>query len=321
MKASSRPDMQGARSRHIGEIRRMSATPHVGMSRRLNTGILVIQGTGLWSSQSAPADVAACCPKDKGASSPTEHGLKQSLSLRSIFDQLFEAFGPQGWWPTTPTGDVRPHYYPGEGSRHLEENEQWEIVVGAMLTQNTSWRNVESALTGLWQQGLMDLHVMGSAPLDRLAATVRPSGYFNQKAARLQNIAAYIEKRHNGNITDFLRLSTQDLRTELLSLNGVGPETADSILLYAAQVPRFVIDAYTRRILGRLGVVEPEIQYDELQTELESKLPREHELYNEFHALLVKLATTSCTTNPKCQSCCLNDQCTYFKSEYVEKAG
>ena len=247
--------------------------------------------------------------------------MKQSLSLRSIFDRLFEAFGPQGWWPTTPRGDIRPRYYPEKACRRLEENEQWEIVVGAMLTQNTAWRNVESALAGLWQQGLMDLHAMGSAPLDRLALAVRPSGYFNQKAARLQNIAAYIEERHAGDITDFLRLSPRELRAELLSLKGVGPETADSILLYAAQVPRFVIDAYTRRILGRLGVVEPEVQYDDLQTKFESELPRELEIYNEFHALLVKLATTSCKTIPECRSCCLKECCSYFESAYVEKAG
>ena len=247
--------------------------------------------------------------------------MKQSLSFRSIFDQLFKALGPQGWWPTTPPGDTRPLYRPGETSRDLEENEQWEIVVGAMLTQNTSWHNVESALAALWRQGLMDLRAMGGAPLDRLALAVRPSGYFNQKAARLQNIAAYIEKRHAGNIADFLRLSPRELRAELLSLKGVGPETADSILLYAAQVPRFVIDAYTRRILGRVGLIREDISYDDLQNEFEKALPAEHELYNEYHALLVKLATTHCKSNPECQSCCLNDYCSYFERVYVVQAG
>ena len=190
-----------------------------------------------------------------------------------------------------------------------------------MLTQNTSWRNVESALAGLRQRGLMNLHAMSSAPLDRLALAVRPSGYFNQKAARLQNIAAHIEERHAASLAEFFRLPPGKLRTELLSLNGIGPETADSILLYAAQVPRFVIDAYTRRILGRVGIVEAEGPYDELQTAFETELPREHQLYNEFHALLVKLATTWCKSTPECRSCCLRGRCSYFASEFSEEAG
>jgi endonuclease-3 related protein len=190
-----------------------------------------------------------------------------------------------------------------------------------MLTQNTSWRNVESALAGLWTTGLIDLHAMGSAPLDRLAGAVRPSGYFNRKAARLQGMATYIENQHDGSVGVFLRRSPKKLRAELLGLQGVGPETADSILLYAAQVPIFVIDAYTRRIMGRLGMVDTTAEYEALQAEFESALPVEHELYNEYHALLVKLATTSCKTTPDCPSCCLKNCCDYFANEYVEPAG
>ena len=194
-------------------------------------------------------------------------------------------------------------------------------MVGAMLTQNTAWRNVESALAGLWKNGLMELHAMVCTPLDRLASAVRPSGYFNQKALRLQNMATYIENQHDGRVAVFLRGSPGKLRTELLALQGVGPETADSILLYAAQVPCFVIDAYTRRILGRLGIVDTAVEYETLRAKLESELPVDHVIYNEYHALLVKLATTSCKATPDCQSCCLKENCCYFGTEYVGEAG
>ena len=262
---------------------------------------------------------AACCAHDIGASFSSELSLKPPLSLQHLFDQLLETFGPQGWWPTTPSGQSRPRYHPEKKPRRLAEIEQWEIMVGAILTQNTSWRNVESALAALWEEGLMDRHAMSRASLDHLATTVRPSGYFNQKAARLQFLASYIDDHPAGSLGSFLRLPAEELRAELLSLNGIGPETADSMLLYAAQIPRFVVDAYATRILGRLGLASADAEYDELQQVFESALPTEHELYNECHALLVRLATTWCKSKPDCEACCLNECCNYFREQYRKR--
>ena len=243
---------------------------------------------------------------------------KRSFPLRLLFDQLFETFGPQGWWPTTPAGEDRPRYFPGKCSRHLTDLERWEIIVGAILTQNTAWRNVEAALSQLWAAELMDIDAILEAPEMQLAMAVRPSGYYNQKASRLRSIAAYITGAATS-VTEFLQRDPDELRPDLLSLKGVGPETADSILLYAAQIPRFVVDAYTERILSRIGIVKPGLSYGNLQREFESQLPADHELFNEFHALLVKLATANCKKNPDCQRCCLKVGCNYYTNQSPKK--
>ena len=228
--------------------------------------------------------------------------------FRILYDRLYEHFGPQGWWPTTPSGETRPRYYPGEGARTLSSREQWEIVVGAILTQNTAWRNVEQALHALCSRRVLDLAALSTLDRAALTALIRPAGYFNQKAQRLQNIAHYILE-HYGDTAALLERPLESLRPELLALNGVGPETADSILLYAAQYPSFVVDSYTRRICARLGLVDESIGYTELQKRFVQALPADPVLFNEYHALLVKHATTYCKARPLCTSCCLHQQC------------
>lgn len=233
--------------------------------------------------------------------------------LQDIYERLYDHLGPRGWWPTTPPGKTRPRYYPGK-VRHLSADEQWEIVVGAVLTQNTAWRNVELALANLCERRLLHLQTFCTLPETELTALIRPSGYYNQKARRLQQIARYIAGKHDNSITSFLSQPAIPLRRELLGLPGIGPETADSILLYAAGRPFFVIDAYTRRILDRLGPIRPDLSYTELQTIFMDQLSPDPDLFNEYHALLVQHATTYCRAKPLCSECCLNKLCIYSEN-------
>ena len=234
--------------------------------------------------------------------------------LDRIYQQLYEHFGPQGWWPTTPSGQTRPRYYPGVDHRNLSPSEQWEIIVGALLTQNTAWHNVEQALAALSARRALDLEALQNMDLDELALLIRPSGYYNQKAHRLQHIARYIAEHYEGNIASLLGRPVAPLRRELLALKGIGPETADSILLYAARYPVFVVDAYTRRICARLGLAEEQASYSALQALFVDKLPADPVLFNEYHALLVKHATVYCRARPQCPSCCLKRRCQYAKN-------
>ena len=230
--------------------------------------------------------------------------------IRNTYRQLYEHFGPQGWWPTTPPGDIRARYYPGT-ARLLDEPQQWEIIVGAVLTQNTAWRNVEQALEALSAHQALELAALHALEVDELAALIRPSLYYNQKARRLQDIASYIIENYCGSVAALLRRPAPPLRRELLSLKGIGPETADSILLYAAGYPFFVVDAYTRRISSRLGLVAEDATYTELQALFMDKLPSDSDLFNEYHALLVRHAVTYCKKNPRCDSCFLKSHCRY----------
>ena len=232
-------------------------------------------------------------------------------SFRRLYQQLYRHFGPQGWWPTTPRGETRPRYHLGTDRRTLEEREQWEIIVGAILTQNTSWHNVEQALAALSARQALDLPALLALDVDELAELIRPSRYFNQKAHRLQDIARYIDENYRGSTAALLRRPAVLLRRELLSLKGIGPETADSILLYAAQYPFFVVDAYTQRICSRLGLAAANVTYAKLQTLFMDKLPADDDLFNEYHALLVKHATAYCRTKPLCDSCVLKKHCQY----------
>ena len=181
--------------------------------------------------------------------------------LGRLYEQLHAHFGPQGWWPTTPPGQLRPAYYPGQVGRALSEAERWEIAVGALLTQNTAWRNVELAFEALHRRGALALPALLALDEQELAALIRPSGYYNQKARRLRHLAGHLTTRHQGRLENLLAGPTDRVRTELLGLPGIGPETADSILLYAGGYPVFVIDAYTRRICSRLGWVGEGIGY------------------------------------------------------------
>ncbi|MEM4254477.1 MAG: endonuclease III domain-containing protein [Candidatus Woesearchaeota archaeon] len=204
------------------------------------------------------------------------------MQIKSLYEHLLAKHGPQGWWPTRNMG-----YHPSNKSRKLSEDEMLEICVGAILTQNTAWKNVEKALDNLFSARAMSLRRLASMPRARLAQLIRSSGYYNQKAERLQLFARHVLKEHRS----FSRMFKQDLeplREELLSLKGIGPETADSMLLYAGRKPIFVIDAYTKRICAREGICKPDVEYHELQEKFHKQLPPNHKLYNEFHALFVE---------------------------------
>jgi endonuclease-3 related protein len=203
-----------------------------------------------------------------------------SATLTDIYRRLFSAFGPQHWWP----GDS-----------------QLEIAVGAILTQNTAWTNVEKAIVTLKSHRLLTLQRLARLAPSELAPLIRSAGFYNVKATRLTAFLGWLKSR--GGFAALRRTPTADLRRRLLGCHGIGPETADSILLYALNRPVFVVDAYTRRILSRYGLISGDEQYDEVRSVFESSLPRCPRLYNEYHALLVRLAKTNCRSGPSCDSC------------------
>ncbi len=204
------------------------------------------------------------------------------MDLKILYKQLLKRHGPQGWWPTRKCS-----YHPSNKTRKLSEEEQCEICIGAILTQNTNWKNVEKALQNLFAANTMSLQRIATIRREKLEQLIRSSGYFRQKAERLQIFARHILKNHGGFSTMFAQ-QTQKLREELLSLKGIGPETADSMLLYAARKPVFVVDAYTKRLCAKLGLCDENIDYHKLQKMFHEQLPRKQEIYNEMHALIVE---------------------------------
>jgi len=195
----------------------------------------------------------------------------------SAYRSLLKELGPQGWWPVTT--EEKPEYHPGDYSYPRSEQQQWEICVGAVLTQNTSWKNVEKALGNLRSTGVTDINSFLKIKKEKLAKLIRSSGYYNQKAVKLKEFARTIQS--SGGVGEFLKKVTRD---QLLEVKGIGPETADSILLYAGKRPFFVVDAYTRRLFG----FPKEMSYEEIRSLFESRLPRDRKIYNEFHALIVQ---------------------------------
>ncbi len=202
--------------------------------------------------------------------------------LSAIYDRLRGAYGPQHWWPA--------------GS-------PWEVIVGAILTQSAAWTNVEKAIANLQAAGLLSPAGIHGAAQDELARLVFPSGYYNAKARKLKAFAQRLHDGYQGRLEALFALDLPALRAELLSIHGVGPETADSIILYAAGKPSFVIDAYTRRIACRLGLAAASVTYHDLQALFMANLPPDAPLFNEYHALLVCLAKEACRKRPLCQPC------------------
>lgn len=199
--------------------------------------------------------------------------------LRDIYIKLYRAFGPQHWWPAeTP----------------------FEVAVGAILTQNTNWQNVERAISNLKEKGLLDPHSLHSININSLAFLIRPAGYYNVKAKRLKAFLDFLIKDFDGRIEDMASLEVDDLRKRLLNIDGIGPETADSILLYALNKPVFVVDAYTKRVLVRHGIINSNANYEEIQSLFHLSFEQNSSLYNEFHALFVKLGKTFCKPEPLC---------------------
>jgi endonuclease-3 related protein len=195
------------------------------------------------------------------------------------FDALLRAYGPQRWWPA---------------------ESPFEVMVGAILTQNTAWTNVEKTIASLRRRGWLDPHAIDALPASRLGPAIRSSGTWRLKARRLKTLVRWFVSR--GADVALLR-DLPDLRDELLALDGVGPETADAILLYAVGRPNFVIDAYTRRVLSRHGLAPSDATYDELQRLFESTLPRDAALFNEFHALIVRAGKRHCRATALCAGC------------------
>ncbi len=233
------------------------------------------------------------------ASSNSSNGNSQSIAsessgrefvpaspLRSYFDALFAAHGPQHWWPG---------------------RNRFEIIVGAVLTQNTSWTNVERAIRNLREARLLSPQAIRRIRSRRLEQFLRPSGYFRQKAKTLKSLVNFLFASHAGSLSRLFATRTDILRAQLLGLRGIGPETADSILLYAGKHPVFVVDAYTRRILERHGHAHAKLAYDKIRTMFESVLPADHQLFNEFHALIVHVGKSFCRpNNPRCSECSLS---------------
>lgn len=208
--------------------------------------------------------------------------------LLAVYDSLLEHYGLQYWWP----GDS-----------------PFEIMVGAVLTQNTAWPNVERAIANLVARKRLDPAAILAARRDHLAGWLRPSGYFNIKAARLRNFCRWYLGA--GEYAALQRMDTERLRTALLGVNGVGRETADDILLYAFRRPVFVVDAYTRRLFARLGLVTGREDYDQLRLAIERSLGPDEPLFNEYHALIVRHAKGICRVRPGCTACVLRRRCPY----------
>ena len=206
--------------------------------------------------------------------------------LMEIYDRLFSAFGPQHWWPAdTP----------------------FEVVVGAILTQNTSWKNVEKAIGNLKARTSFDAEGLKTLGQEKLAEAIVPAGYYNQKSKRLIAFLDHLYERYEGSLEFLFARDTWNLREELLSLKGIGPETADSILLYAAGRPVFVVDRYTYRIFTRHGLLSEDATYDEMQAMFMDNLPEDIAFFNEFHALVVAAGSGFCKKRPRCAGCPLEE--------------
>ena len=204
-----------------------------------------------------------------------------------IYAELLRCYGPQGWWPLLDFEGTQPDktgsragYHPGRYDLPATETQAFEVCVGAILTQNTAWVNVEAALRRLQDAGALDPDGLIALEGDRLREAIRPAGFFNQKARKVQEFAVFF-RNLEGRVPS---------REALLALWGIGRETADSMLLYAFRVPVFVVDAYTRRIAGTLGLIDPEADYDEIRALFEQNLPRDPAVFQEYHALLVEHA-------------------------------
>lgn len=205
--------------------------------------------------------------------------------LKKIYDLLYARFGSQDWWP----GDT-----------------PFEVIVGAVLTQNTNWGNVEKAIANLKKAKALTPEKLHSMKPAELAELIRPAGYYNIKASRLKNLIGWLFINYAGKLAKLIDIPAVRLRDELLGVSGVGPETADSILLYALNRPVFVVDAYTRRILSRHRLIENDAEYEQIRMFFESNLPRDVQLFNEYHALLVRTGKEFCKPTPRCSDCPLN---------------
>ena len=206
-----------------------------------------------------------------------------SVVLQEVYQRLLEAFGPQKWWP---------------GDSHFE------MMVGAILVQNTNWQNVQRAIGNLREADLLDPLALYEVPEEELQELIRPAGYYRIKAKRLRSLLHFLVERYDGSIETIFRTPLSELRKQLLGIHGVGPETADSILLYAGGLPTFVVDAYTYRVFSRHGWIDLDSDYHQIQEFFHDHLPADAPTFNEFHALLVNLGKRYCRkAKPLCEAC------------------
>jgi endonuclease III related protein len=203
-------------------------------------------------------------------------------SLLEIYDRLLAAYGPQQWWPASSP---------------------FEVLIGAVLVQNTAWPNVVKAIENLRQRDLLEPHALFAVPIDELEDLIRPAGYYRVKSRRLHNLLTLLVERFDGSLDTMFATGLADLRVELLKVNGIGPETADSILLYAGGLPTFVVDTYTHRVFARHGWIGYDAGYHDIKEHFESRLPDDAHLFNEYHALLVQLGKDHCRKTPICKGC------------------
>jgi endonuclease-3 related protein len=202
--------------------------------------------------------------------------------LREIYQLLLKAYGPQNWWPA---------------------ESPLEVMIGAILTQNTNWQGVEKAIANLKKNDLLSLDKLHNISIEELAESIKPAGYFNLKTRRLKNLIGMVAEAHGGDLGAMGQIETAQFRQELLAVNGVGPETADSILLYAFHRPIFVVDTYTYRVTSRHGLIEEEVNYQALQDLFMEHLPLDVDMFNEYHALLVRVGKLHCKRKARCEGC------------------
>ncbi|NQT17043.1 MAG: endonuclease III domain-containing protein, partial [Planctomycetes bacterium] len=205
-----------------------------------------------------------------------------SSTLKQVFDRLLDAYGPQHWWPA---------------------DSPFEVLIGAVLVQNTAWGNAVKAIDRLREADLLEPRALLAVGPEELEELIRPAGYYRVKARRLRNLLELLVEGFDGSLDAMFAVAISELRPALLGVNGVGPETADSILLYAAGLPTFVVDAYTHRVLARHGWIEFDADYHTIQEHFQSSLEPDVPLYNEYHALLVRVGKLHCGKHPKCEGC------------------
>lgn len=219
--------------------------------------------------------------------------------IENIYSTLLKEHSSQGWWPIFDKQQQRCVYHLNAPRNN---DDILEICLGALLTQNTAWTNVEKALQQLYQQNLVSIPAILAVEHEQLAAAIRSAGYFNQKAEWLKIFAQFLTKN---TINNLQKMKTNELRKELLAIKGIGPETADSMVLYAFQKPSFVVDAYTKRIFSRLGFCKEDVDYHELQSLITKQLPEDVQWYKEYHALIVEHAKVCCQKKGSREECAL----------------
>ena len=209
--------------------------------------------------------------------------MRTGEKIRAFYDAMLAAYGPQHWWPAeTP----------------------FEVVIGAILTQNTNWKNVERAIANLKRDGLLSPAALARIPTEQLAEVIRPAGYYRIKAKRLKNLIEMLVRDFGGDLEALFALPASSLRETVLAVSGIGPETADSIVLYAAHKAVFVVDAYTARILYRHGVIDLDATYEDIQSLMQDNLPEDVAMFQEYHALLVEVGKRQCKkAAPICAGC------------------